>query len=92
MADKKIKNGATVSWKSAGRGSFKRKTGTIVKFLDSGVDVRKHVPKATLQSEIMTRHYDSEHRRYLVKVQRKDGTVHWFVPRAVTIEKQNRKA
>lgn len=91
MADKKIKNGSQVSWKSTGRGSTKKKAGKVVRFLDSGVDVWKHVPKATLQSEIMTRHYKSEHRRYLVKVQRKDGTVHWFTPRAVTLEAQNKR-
>jgi hypothetical protein len=87
-----IRKGADVSWKSTGRGSTKKKNGKVIKFLDSGVDVRKHVPKRTLQSEIMTRHYASDHRRYLVKVERKDGTIHWFTPRAVTLEGQNRKA
>lgn len=87
---KPIPKGTAVSWVSAGRGSRHKKTGEVIRFLDSGLNARKFIPKGTPVSKIMTRNYDSSHRRYLIAVKHKKlGTV-YYTPRAATITKQNR--
>ena len=87
-----IKNGEMVTWASSGRGSRLMKKGKVVRYLDSGQNARSFIPKDTPVSKIMTRNYESTHRRYLVEVNDKHMGVIYYTPRAATIEKKASRA
>lgn len=81
----KIKNGTSVTWKSQVRGTWKKKTGTVLRFLDKGVDARLYIGKTTKISSLQTRTPESAHVRYLVRAEDKNGKTVYFTPRASTL-------
>jgi hypothetical protein len=83
----KLVVGQAVSWSSASRGAYRHKAGVIVARVPptfSTVDVFGYIPKNR-------RHYKdlAVVPRYLVRVQKSDGTEHYYAPRKHILESQN---
>lgn len=87
-----VKNGESVTWMSSGRGSRLKKSGKVLRYLEGGQNARDFIPKDVPVSKIMTRNYQSTHRRFLVVVEDKALGKVYYTPRAATIEEAAEKA